>query len=479
MSSEVAQTEIDLGGIDFQNLPPVEKSPKSGKDLQFQSKWTIWYDDSHRKGVNSDDWEKNIKALGHFSNIEEFWRYWAVLEDVARLQDGINLRFFKHGIRPSWEDPQNENGGKFVVSAPKNEISRYWSKIVLAAIGEQFKHGDDICGVILSIKPTGAVINIWNKSSEDVGLITTTTAELEEMVGLGMPVRYQPHKRHYGNQPPIPRPQPQRRQPLSHLAQSVASSGIQSGGGPKDLQCIPRHTVDGLAALKSGNLRASMDNARFGRVNPIELEGLPLHKRAELLASVSGDKGRASDLQNARKAFRNSSTDKFPNALLSPIPGGKKAKNPSGLGKSVSLTDSPLPESPHKLLRRRFSDSDEFEENYESSPEVAASPMPILTRLPSADMHHSNPLGGKSDWKRGATTLKTLKAQEEEGEEKEQEAKKSPLVNRLKKAEKKVENSKLVSEVKSVTNNAGTNMNYTVIVAILLLAVILYFLFSK
>lgn len=45
------------------------------------------------------------------------WVYsaWSNVIKVTRLDVGSNCFVFKHGIRPEWEDPINENGGKFSV----------------------------------------------------------------------------------------------------------------------------------------------------------------------------------------------------------------------------------------------------------------------------------------------------------------------------------------------------------------------------
>jgi hypothetical protein len=44
---------------------------------------------------------------------QDFWRYWNNIE-LNRLPLNSNLRLFKKGIRPTWEDPKNVQGGKWV-----------------------------------------------------------------------------------------------------------------------------------------------------------------------------------------------------------------------------------------------------------------------------------------------------------------------------------------------------------------------------
>jgi len=49
----------------------------------------------------------------------------------------------------------------------KGLASRYWEDLVLAAIGEQFDVGEELCGVVISIRFQEDIISVWNRSSTD------------------------------------------------------------------------------------------------------------------------------------------------------------------------------------------------------------------------------------------------------------------------------------------------------------------------
>lgn len=51
---------------------------------------------------------------------------------------------FKAGIKPSWEDPANERGGKWVIPTTKENTHQVWVKVLLAIVGEQFEYSDQI-----------------------------------------------------------------------------------------------------------------------------------------------------------------------------------------------------------------------------------------------------------------------------------------------------------------------------------------------
>lgn len=84
--------------------------------------------------------------------------------DIQKLPNHSTLRMFKSGIKPSWEDPANCNGGKYVrqrplmvcvlsfivplllkvLESPKNTTPRLWRKLVLSIIGGTLTFSDQI-----------------------------------------------------------------------------------------------------------------------------------------------------------------------------------------------------------------------------------------------------------------------------------------------------------------------------------------------
>lgn len=76
-----------------------------------------------------------------------------------------DYHLFKKDIRPIWEDEVNRQGGKWIVRLKKGVADRYWESLVLALIGDQFGDaGDDVCGVVLSVRNGEDILSIWTKS---------------------------------------------------------------------------------------------------------------------------------------------------------------------------------------------------------------------------------------------------------------------------------------------------------------------------
>ena len=81
--------------------------------------------------------------------------------------------FFVMGVKPTWEDPGNARGGKWIVRLPKGLASRYWEEICLALIGRQFigVPVDEICGAVLSVRYSEDILGVWNCNANDHDLI--------------------------------------------------------------------------------------------------------------------------------------------------------------------------------------------------------------------------------------------------------------------------------------------------------------------
>jgi len=64
--------------------------------------------------MNCQDYNSQLKPLGSFNTVQGFWRYWNNIVDPSRFPNDSNLRLFKRGIKPMWEDASNIHGGRWV-----------------------------------------------------------------------------------------------------------------------------------------------------------------------------------------------------------------------------------------------------------------------------------------------------------------------------------------------------------------------------
>ena len=51
----------------------------------------------------------------------------------------------------------------------KGLASRYWEDLLLAVVGEQLDVGDEVCGLVVSVRYQEDIISVWNHSCNNAG----------------------------------------------------------------------------------------------------------------------------------------------------------------------------------------------------------------------------------------------------------------------------------------------------------------------
>ena len=94
---------------------------------------------------------------------------------VSKLANQSNYHLFKEGIVPKWEDPMNENGGRwmFHVEKASRQVDNYFLRAMLACVGEQITSNDDeVCGVVATVKHSEDRISLWCYSTPEESSVT-------------------------------------------------------------------------------------------------------------------------------------------------------------------------------------------------------------------------------------------------------------------------------------------------------------------
>ncbi|CAN6295680.1 unnamed protein product [Urochloa humidicola] len=133
-----------------------EETERRNRDLKaglhpLRRKLVLWYT-RRTPGARSQAYEDNIKKIIDFSTVESFWVCYCHLARPSSLPSPTDLHLFKDGIRPLWEDPANQNGGKWIIRFKKAVSGRFWEDLVLVLVGDQLEYSDDVCGVVLSVR---------------------------------------------------------------------------------------------------------------------------------------------------------------------------------------------------------------------------------------------------------------------------------------------------------------------------------------
>lgn len=135
----------------------------------LEDSWTLWY----FRNLGSRSWEDNLVEIRSFNTVEDFWCLFNYLKTPSELILGTDYYLFKKGIRPMWEDPANNNGGRWLICVEKkqgtnrgNKTDDYWLDLVMLIIGDNFgDYSNEVCGLTVNLRPKMDKISVWTKNS--------------------------------------------------------------------------------------------------------------------------------------------------------------------------------------------------------------------------------------------------------------------------------------------------------------------------
>ena len=135
-------------------------------------------------------WQKEYKLneVFTFDSIENFWRLNNNITNVKDIVANTDYLLFKQGIMPEWEDPRNNDGGKWVVTIPidkhmDKEIEEAWLQITLMMIGANIDKElyEIINGAIYSIRDMHLRISVWLSDNSEPSLLKKIGDRLREL----------------------------------------------------------------------------------------------------------------------------------------------------------------------------------------------------------------------------------------------------------------------------------------------------------
>ncbi|KAL5366356.1 translation initiation factor eIF 4e-like domain-containing protein [Aspergillus floccosus] len=138
------------------------------RPLPFQYHWTVWYD-KHSDTAAYDD---RLYVLHEdVADIATFYRVYNNYPwDKIRLRDTVHI--FRKGVRPVWEDPQNQKGGCWRFRVPKSKAQAFFHEIAILCMANEFqavleKEHDHVLGVSTSVRFNSHMISVWNKLGDN------------------------------------------------------------------------------------------------------------------------------------------------------------------------------------------------------------------------------------------------------------------------------------------------------------------------
>ncbi|KAI3719722.1 hypothetical protein L6452_20624 [Arctium lappa] len=176
--------EGEIVGGDVETLSS-SSSSRPGTALTqhpLEHSWTFWVDTPAAK-AKQVVWGDSIRPIYTFSTVEEFWSLYNNIHRPSKLATGTDIYCFKNYIEPKWESPVCANGGNWTMTFIKAKSDIFWLYTLLAMIGEQFGHGDDICGAVVNVRGRQEKISLWTKNAANESAQLSLGKQWKEFLG--------------------------------------------------------------------------------------------------------------------------------------------------------------------------------------------------------------------------------------------------------------------------------------------------------
>jgi hypothetical protein len=153
-------------------------SPKMEEFHRLSDKWTLWAHLPH-----DTDWSINsYKNIYTVSYVEELIALIETLPDI--LVKNCMLFFMRDGIKPTWEDPKNRNGGCFSYKVSEKNVFDTWKQLSFMIAGQsvskQTNFVNKVTGITISPKKKFCIIKIWmtDCSNQNPAIVTTEIRDI-------------------------------------------------------------------------------------------------------------------------------------------------------------------------------------------------------------------------------------------------------------------------------------------------------------
>lgn len=191
----------------------IETDSESNSDMDndkthLNCEWTMFYRDHNTKSTSSsptnEDFSNDMVDLISCNTISNFWQIMNAIPFPSSLNRRTNssYMFFRKNIQPTWEDANNQNGGMWRIVIKKHEdrskyLDTFWLELLMALVGEQFRHSLDITGCVVKRRQKEDRIELWTKGSDDFESDEVIQKEigedLKKILGLDNELEYTKH----------------------------------------------------------------------------------------------------------------------------------------------------------------------------------------------------------------------------------------------------------------------------------------------
>ena len=138
----------------------------------LSDKWTLWAHLPH-----NTDWSiKSYISISTFATVEDAICVTETLPEI--LVVNCMLFLMKEGIKPTWEDPKNRNGGCFSYKVSNKNVHKVWKSLTYVVAGASVSKNTSfvncVTGITISPKKNFCILKIWmtDCNNQNPGIVT-------------------------------------------------------------------------------------------------------------------------------------------------------------------------------------------------------------------------------------------------------------------------------------------------------------------
>jgi len=160
----------------------MEETQSIEKFHPLSDKWCLWAHLPH-----DIDWSLNsYKAIYTMGTVEETIAITESMPDI--LVKNCMLFIMRKGVKPTWEDPVNRNGGCFSYKVSNKCVYDVWKELSYVLVGGSISKSNSfvscVTGITISPKKNFCIIKIWmtNCVNQNPEIITS---EIKGLISQG------------------------------------------------------------------------------------------------------------------------------------------------------------------------------------------------------------------------------------------------------------------------------------------------------
>ena len=114
-------------------------------------------------GVNNTKWGiSSYSQIANINNLVEFSTIHKTLDN--KMFPNSMFFLMKHGVEPTWECPENRNGGTWSFKINDSCVEEIWWKVSLLFLSHNiFQENVDLQGISIAPKKGYYILKIWTK----------------------------------------------------------------------------------------------------------------------------------------------------------------------------------------------------------------------------------------------------------------------------------------------------------------------------